>query len=143
MKLLVLISLFNIFGSYVALDESEKVAKAIQEFTKAVVDEDTAKFSTLLSDDLVFGHSNGNIQDKEAFIAEIVSRNPLDYLSVDVENQEITISGKVAVVTHIYLATAENSAKEKVNIRIGNMMIWVKDKSNWKLLARQAYRLPQ
>jgi ketosteroid isomerase-like protein len=143
MKILVLISLFNLLGFYAAFDESEKVAKAVQEFTKAVVDADESKFSTLLSEDLVFGHSNGNVQDKKAFIAEIVSRNPFDYLTVDVENQEITISGNVAVVTHIYVATAQNDAKEKVNIRIGNMMIWVKNKSSWKLLARQAYRLPQ
>ncbi|SMD45618.1 protein of unknown function [Aquiflexum balticum DSM 16537] len=143
MKILVLISFFNLLGFYAAFDESEKVAKAVQEFTKAVVDADESKFSTLLSDNLVFGHSNGNVQDKKAFIAEIISRNPLDYLTVEVENQKITISGNVAVVTHIYVATAENNAKEKVNIRIGNMMIWEKDKSNWKLLARQAYRLPQ
>jgi ketosteroid isomerase-like protein len=143
MKILVLISLFNLLGFYTAFDESEKVAKAVQEFTKAVVDADESKFSTLLSEDLVFGHSNGTVQDKKAFIAEIVSLTPFDYLTVNVENQEITISGNVAVVTHIYVATAENKAKEKVNIRIGNMMIWVKNKSSWKLLARQAYRLPQ
>jgi len=130
-------------GFYTAFDETEKVAQAVREFTKAVVDADESKFSTLLSEDLVFGHSNGYVQDKRAFIAEIVSLTPFDYLTVDVENQEITISGNVAVVTHIYVATAENKAKEKVNIRIGNMMIWVKSKASWKLLARQAYRLPQ
>ena len=142
MKILVLISLFSFIGSYAVSNEMEKVAQAVQEFTKAVVDADESKFSTLLSEDLVFGHSNGTVQDKEAFIAEIVSLTPFDYLTVDVENQEIIISGNVAVVTHIYVATAENKAKEKVNIRIGNMMIWVKNKSSWKLLARQAYRLP-
>jgi ketosteroid isomerase-like protein len=130
-------------GFYTAFDETEKVAQAVREFTKAVVDADESKFSTLLSEDLVFGHSNSYVQDKRAFIAEIVSLTPFDYLTVDVENQEITISGNVAVVTHIYVATAENKAKEKVNIRIGNMMIWVKSKASWKLLARQAYRLPQ
>ena len=142
MKILVLISLFSFIGSYAVSNETEKVAQAVREFTKAVVDADESKFSTLLSEDLVFGHSNGTVQDKKAFIAEIVSLTPFDYLTVDVENQEIIISGNVAVVTHIYVATAENKAKEKVNIRIGNMMIWVKSKSSWKLLARQAYRLP-
>jgi ketosteroid isomerase-like protein len=141
--LLLLIILFNFNGFTAAIDEKAKVSQAVQEFAKAVVEADESKFLKLLSDDLVYGHSNGAVQDKNAFIAEIISLTPFDYLTVDVENQEITISGNVAVVTHIYVATAENKAKEKVNIRIGNMMVWVKNKSSWKLLSRQAYRLPQ
>jgi ketosteroid isomerase-like protein len=143
MKTLLLISFFYFLGTHTAIDEKDKVAQAVQEFAKAVVDADESKFSALLSDDLVYGHSNGAVQDKKAFIKEIVSLTPFNYLTVNVENQEITISGNVAVVTHIYVATAENTAKEKTNIRIGNMMVWVKNKSNWRLLSRQAYRLPQ
>lgn len=143
MKTLILLSIVFFIGFSSAIDDKDKVNQAVQEFAKAVVEADESKFSKLLSDDLVYGHSNGTVQDKKAFIAEIVSLTPFDYLTVDVENQEITISGNVAVVTHIYVATAENKAKEKVNIRIGNMMVWVKNKSTWKLLSRQAYRLPQ
>lgn len=143
MKTLLLVSLFYVVGFFSIADEKEKVNQAVQEFAKAVVDADESKFAKILSDDLVYGHSNGAVQDKKAFIAEIVSLTPFDYLSVNVENQEVTISGNVAVVTHVYVATAENKAKEKVNIRIGNMMVWVKNKSTWKLLSRQAYRLPQ
>lgn len=143
MKTLILLSIVFFIGFSSAIDDKDKVNQAVQEFAKAVVEADESKFSKLLSDDLVYGHSNGTVQDKKAFIAEIVSLTPFDYLTVDVENQEITISGNVAVVTHIYVATAENKAKEKTNIRIGNMMVWVKNKSTWKLLSRQAYRLPQ
>jgi ketosteroid isomerase-like protein len=143
MKTLILLSIVFFIGFSSAIDDKDKVNQAVQEFAKAIVEADESKFSKLLSDDLVYGHSNGTVQDKKAFIAEIVSLTPFDYLTVDVENQEITISGNVAVVTHIYVATAENKAKEKVNIRIGNMMVWVKNKSTWKLLSRQAYRLPQ
>ncbi|WP_194973179.1 nuclear transport factor 2 family protein [Aquiflexum lacus] len=143
MKTLLILSLFYFLGFSSMVDEKEKVSQAVQEFAKAVVEADESKFLKLLSDDLVYGHSNGSVQDKNAFIAEIISLTPFDYLAVDVENQEITISGNVAVVTHIYVATAENKAMEKVNIRIGNMMVWVKSKSTWKLLSRQAYRLPQ
>jgi ketosteroid isomerase-like protein len=143
MKAFILLSIVYFIGFSSAIDDKAKVNQAVQEFAKAVVEADESKFSKLLSDDLVYGHSNGTVQDKKAFVAEIVSLTPFDYLTVDVENQEITISGNVAVVTHIYVATAENKAKEKVNIRIGNMMVWVKNKSTWKLLSRQAYRLPQ
>jgi ketosteroid isomerase-like protein len=143
MKAFILLSIVYFIGFSSAIDDKAKVNQAVQEFAKAVVEADESKFSKLLSDDLVYGHSNGTVQDKKAFVAEIVSLNPFDYLTVEVENQEITISGNVAVVTHIYVATAENKAKEKVNIRIGNMMVWVKNKSTWKLLSRQAYRLPQ
>ncbi len=121
--------------------EKEEVAKAVNEFTQAVVNADEAKFNALLSEDLVFGHSNGSVQDKKAFIQEIVSLKPFDYQSVEVHEQEIQISGKVGVVRHIYAAKAKNQSNQTVDIRIGVMMVWVKNKSKWQLLSRQAYKL--
>jgi ketosteroid isomerase-like protein len=119
----------------------EEVEKAVAEFTKAVVEADKAKFENILSKDLVYGHSNGAVQDKPEFIEEIISLTPFDYLSVNVSDQTIKVSGNVAVVRHIYVAQAKNRAGDIVDIRIGNMMVWVKNGKDWKLLSRQAYRL--
>jgi len=44
MKILVLISLFSFMGVFAAFDEKVKVAQAVQEFTKAIVDGDESKF---------------------------------------------------------------------------------------------------
>ena len=142
MKHLIFLSLFYLFCSFSnPISDNEGVEKAVAEFTKAVVEADKAKFENLLSKDLVYGHSNGAVQNKQEFIEEIISLTPFDYLSVNVNDQTIKISGNVAVVRHIYVAQAKNRTGDIVDIRIGNMMVWVKNGKDWKLLSRQAYRL--
>jgi ketosteroid isomerase-like protein len=142
MKHLIFLSLFFLFCSFSnPISDMEEVEKAVAEFTKAVVEADKAKFETILSKDLVYGHSNGAVQDKQEFIEEIISLTPFDYLSVNVNDQTIKVSGNVAVVRHIYVAQAKNNNGDIVDIRIGNMMVWVKNGKDWKLLSRQAYRL--
>jgi ketosteroid isomerase-like protein len=142
MKHLILLSLlFILFSFSNPINEIQEVEKAITQFAKAVVDADRSKFEELLSEDLVYGHSSGAVQNKGEFIEEIISLTPFDYLSVNVYDQTIKIAENIAVVRHIYAAQAKNRAGEVVDIRIGNMMVWVKDKKNWKLLSRQAYKL--
>jgi ketosteroid isomerase-like protein len=144
MKHLIFLSLFyflSILSHPVFLNDIEEVEQAVKEFVKAVVEADKAKFNKVLSDDLVYGHSNGAVQNKEEFINEIISLTPFDYISVNTSEQTINISGNIAVVRHIYAAKAKNRSGEMVDIRIGNMMVWVKHDKDWKLLSRQAYRL--
>ena len=142
MKQLVFLSLFYLFCSFSnPISDIEEVEKAVAEFTKAVVEADKANFENLLSKDLVYGHSNGAVQNKQEFIEEIISLTPFDYHSAKVNDQTIKISGNAAVVRHIYAARAKNRAGDIGDIRIGNMLVWVKNGKDWKLLSRQAYRL--
>lgn len=142
MKQLILLSLFCFLCSFSnPINDIEVIENAISEFAKAVVEADRSKFDELLSEDLVYGHSSGAVQNKLEFIEEIISLTPFDYLSVNVHDQTIHVSENIAIVRHIYAARAKNRSGEVVDIRIGNMMVWVKDKKNWKLLSRQAYKL--
>jgi ketosteroid isomerase-like protein len=144
MKHLIFLSLFYFLGILsqpVFFNDIEEVEQVIKEFTKAVVEADQAKFNRILSDDLVYGHSNGAVQNKQEFIDEIISLTPFDYISVNTSEQTINITKNIAIVRHIYSAQAKNRSGEMVDIRIGNMMVWVKHDKNWKLLSRQAYRL--
>jgi len=66
---------------------------------------------------------------------------PIHYVSIDTADQTIKMSGKVAVVRHIFSAeTSANGTPGK--LRIGNTLIFQKQHGKWKLLARQAYKLP-
>jgi ketosteroid isomerase-like protein len=117
-----------------------EVSEAVETFKKGVVDADKNLLESVTAENLVYGHSSGKVQNKAEFVAEIVSSQPLDYTSVDISEQTITVSGDVAVVRHIYSAeTLSNGTPGK--LKIGNMMIWQKQQRKWKLLARQAYKL--
>jgi len=144
MKHLLFISLFYFLGILsdpILFSDIEEVEQAVKNFTKAVVEADKSKFEKILSEDLVYGHSNGAVQNKEEFIDEIISLTPFDYITVNTTEQTINISKNIAIVRHIYSAQAKNRSGEMVDIRIGNMMVWVKHNKDWKLLSRQAYRL--
>ncbi len=120
--------------------EVKEVASAIEVFKKGVISADESLLKSITADELVYGHSSGKVQDRTEFIAEIVSKLPA-YLSIDMTDQTIRISANTAVVRHIYSAETMNNGTPG-HVKIGNMMIWQKQHGKWKLLARQAYKLP-
>ena len=120
--------------------EQERLLLAVSELNQAMVNRDKETLSLRTMEELSYGHSNGKIENKKAFIDEIISGD-FDFISTDTENQSVFFSGEnIAVVRHIFIIEALNKG-EKVHIRIGNMMVLKKLQNQWRLLARQAYKL--
>jgi ketosteroid isomerase-like protein len=65
---------------------------------------------------------------------------PFDYQSIQQEESSIIVSGKVALARHIFVTHALNNGLP-VDVRIGNLLTFQKQKGQWKLLGRQAYKL--
>jgi hypothetical protein len=121
-------------------DEKAAVLMAVSQLNQAMVDREKATLELITMEELSYGHSGGKIETKKAFIDDIV-QGDFDFIATDTENQTVFFSGDdTAVVRHIFLIEAVNKG-ERVNIRIGNMMVFKKHQSQWKLLARQAYKL--
>ena len=119
----------------------EEVQQAVFIFNKAMVNPTVELMKGLCAEELTYGHSSGLIQNKAEFIDDIVN-GPFDFISLEAPEQTIHISGNTAIVRHIFLAKGTN-AGEPVDVRIGNMQLYQKDKDGkLKLLARQAYKLP-
>ena len=147
-RTIIVLLFFNGFGAFSqtapelnsAKDDTEVVISVVSAFNQAMIDRDKATLESLTMDELSYGHSSGKIENKEAFINEIINGD-FDFISTDTENQMVFLSDEsTAVVRHIFLIEALNKGEE-VSIRIGNMMIFKKDQNQWKLLARQAYKL--
>ena len=121
-------------------DEEALVLLAVSELNQAMVNRDRATLELRTLEELSYGHSGGKIEDKQAFINGIIYGD-FDFVSTATENQTVFFSGKnTAVVRHIFVIEAINKG-EKVNLRIGNMMVFKKQQNQWRLLARQAYKL--
>ena len=121
-------------------DQEKEVAIAVEKFKTGIIDADRALLEDLFADNLIYGHSGGNVQNKAECIEEIVSLQPNDYLTIDLADQTIMVSGETAVVRHIYSSDFTSNG-EPSSLRIGNVLIWQKQDGKWKLLARQAYKL--
>jgi len=135
-----LIVLLMIITSIQAQTKNEvRVAQKVKDLNSAIVARDSAALAEISMDELTFGHSGGIIQDKEAFIKAILN-GPTFFKSIDPEGQTIKVSSKHAIVRHIVVASATREGNP-VPLRFGNVMVWYKKHGQWKLLARQGYKL--
>ena len=119
--------------------EETKVAEAVTALNKATIDADKNMLESLTAEDLSYGHSGGKVENKTQFITALVS-GTVDFISIDITDQKITVAGKNAIVRNIYAAKLTNEGKP-VELKIGTLMVWQKIKGKWKLLARQGYKL--
>ena len=117
------------------------VATAVDRLMKGITDADENILNSITADELVYGHSSGKVQNKSEFIAEILSGQPLGYISIELLDQTIRIAGDAAVVRHIFTSETMNTDGEQGKLKIGVMQIWQLQKGEWKLLARQAYKM--
>ena len=122
----------------VSADE-EAVASAVEALRKAMVDADKAHLAALVSDQLSYGHSSGQVQDKADFIEVIASKKTI-YKSIALSEHKNAVAGNNAIARHIFAAEVESGGKPS-SPRIGVMQVWVKQDGAWKLLARQAFKL--
>lgn len=125
---------------FISNSEAE-VSTAVEKLFKAMEAGDQTQLEHLLSEDLSYGHSSGIVQDKAAFIEEVVSRKPLHLKNIEGKDQTITISSDVAIVRHNFVANGINASGQSTPISIGNCMVWVKKDGSWILLVRQAFKL--
>ncbi|MCQ4257855.1 nuclear transport factor 2 family protein [Stutzerimonas stutzeri] len=140
-KLTLVMGFLCLFTGYVAAapaDESE-VATAVDKLTQAMLHKDIDQLEKLTAENLTYGHSSGNIQDKKAFISDIETGKSA-FKELKMLNQKITLSGDVAMVRHHFSAQAISKEKGIVPTEIENFQIWQKQDGQWLLIGRQAFR---
>jgi ketosteroid isomerase-like protein len=94
----------------------------------------------LTADKLSYGHSTGLVENKSEFEKNILS-GTVKFSSIDNSNQSIEITDNVAIVRNITAIKGTNKGVP-LDLKIGILMIWQKQGADWKLLARQGYKLP-
>ena len=136
-----LIMLTGIVNTTMAQSKDESaVAAAVESLKKAMIDADKAGLQKLTADQLSYGHSSGKVEDKATFIENIVSGKS-DFLSIDLTDQTIAVSGDAAIVRHTLSANTNDSGIPGT-VKLNILLIWQKQKGEWKLLARQAVKVP-
>lgn len=137
-SLYILITLFS-FSVFAQTKSEKQVAVASEQLRKAMVDGDRVVLETLAAEKLSYGHSGGHIDDKKEFVEKIASGNS-DFLSIDITEQSVSISGKTAIVRHILTAKTHDKGKDVADVHLRVILVWQKQAGKWKLLARQAVK---
>jgi hypothetical protein len=113
------------------------VRQAVEAFRKAMLGNDRAQLEALTAAQLSYGHSGGKVQNKAEFIEGAIASH---WKSIGVSDETTSVVGSNAVSRFIF--TGENESGGKVNaVKIGVLMVWLKQDGNWKLLARQAVKV--
>lgn len=122
-----------------AQNGDQGVAQAVEKLRKLMIDPDKAGLEAIASDRLSYGHSSGKIEDKAAFV-EALTSGASDFKSIELTDQTITVVDNTALVRH--KLTGETIDKGNTGqVKIGVLLVWVKQKNDWKLLARQAVKV--
>lgn len=116
------------------------VNAAVEALTKAMLQADRDALERLVADQLSYGHSSGLVESKAQFVDVIANRKTL-YKSITLSEPSTVMAGDNAIVRHIFSNTTETGGKV-ASISVGILQVWQRQAGNWKLLARQAFRLP-
>ncbi|AEV97124.1 DUF4440 domain-containing protein [Niastella koreensis] len=139
-RLIYLFVLTSVMNVAMAQNKEEAaVTAAIEKLKKAMIDGDKAGLTNITADQLSYGHSSGKVEDKATFVDNIVSGKS-DFVTIDLTNQTIAISGDAAIVRHTLSATT-NDGGNPGSVKLNILLIWQKQKGQWKLLARQAVKV--
>jgi ketosteroid isomerase-like protein len=101
---------------------------------------DKAQLEALTAPQLSYGHSAGRIENQKEYVDNLMARNSV-FRFINLSDQTVAVVGNDAVVRHLMTAETQNQAGQVTPVRIGVLQVWQKQGADWKLLARQAYRL--
>jgi hypothetical protein len=120
-------------------DDETALSQAVDELRKAIFSADKAKLTALAADQLSYGHSDGRVQNKAEFIDGVVNRKPT-VKSLEFPELKTGVSGDAGWARHLFVQTSELDGKT-TDIKLGTLEVWQKQGGDWKLLARQGFKL--
>jgi len=143
MKMILSLLLFCFVSTTLLLAQTadeKAVSAAVEKFRVAMVASDKATLESMTADELSYGHSNGLIEDKAAFVDQFVTGKS-DFVTIVLSDQTIRIVNDAAIVRH-HLTGDTNNNKVPGKVDLVVLTVWQKQKGQWKLLARQAAKIP-
>lgn len=129
-----------IFGANAAFAQKESVENAVNLLTKLMISPDSSALDKLVLKNLSYGHSSGKVQTKEEFLHSLLSGES-DFVDISLTDQRVVVQNNTALVRHT-LTAKTNDKNVPGNVKLYILLIWSKEKAGWKLLGRQAVKVP-
>ena len=126
-------------SSFAESAEEAAVDKAVETLRKALLEKDRAQLEQLTAAQLSYGHSSGRVETKSQFVSGYVT-SKATYKWITFPELTIAVVGDTAIARHLYEFESETDGKT-ANVKIGALQVWQKQNGDWKLLARQGFKL--
>ena len=119
----------------------KEVTAAIEQLRNAMISADGIQLDQLASHELTYGHSGGQMQNKQEFISSFTSGESV-FVDIEISNQTVRVIGNTAIVRHILSAATNDKGKGPGSVKISILLVWIKNEEQiWQLVARQAVRV--
>ena len=124
-----------------AQTDEQQVLQRVKQLNDAIfIAKDSVALEGLLADKVSYGHSTGKIENRQEMIHGAIS-NTGSYSNLAMEELTVFFENKTAIVRHVLKATAIDKDGKLSPLHIAILQVWVKQKKQWKLTARQAVKL--
>jgi len=137
---LILFLILAIAGKAQSKDEKELTAKTYLLSHTIFGTKDSLTLEKLAAKTVSYGHSHGNLQTREEMIKGVV-HNQSNYTDTAVSNIKIFIQDKTAIVRYLFKAKENKKDGSVTDLDFSMMLVWIKEKGQWKLMGRQAVSL--
>jgi len=121
--------------------DTQSLAAALEAMRVAMQTANRAALTALAADNLIYAHSSGKTQNKAEFVEGIAGGDSV-FVTLSFTDIAMKITGDTAIVTHKLAADTNDRGKGPGKANIGVMLVFQKQAGVWKLLARQAYKIP-
>jgi hypothetical protein len=135
----VLLVLFSTLAFAANRDETA-VRSADQRRVQATISGNIAELEKLLSDELIYAHADGRVQNKAQYITALATSQmkylafePQDVTFQAVDMDAATLSGRARL-------TVEASGRQ-VSFTLRFLAVWRREEGHWRLLAYQSCQL--
>lgn len=119
--------------------DEEAIKANIEAFRKANLAQDKAAFEAMLSEKLVYGHSDGRLESKAEFIAAVMARKA-KLKELKFPDIKVRVNGNNATVRHLWESESELDGKTTVT-KIDVTQVWQKQADGkWLLASRLSFR---
>ncbi len=125
-----------------AQDNKDQVLLKARQLNEAVfVKKDSSFLSGLFLEKLTYGHSSGKVENRKDALHNII-HNTSVYENVQLSGEEAWLKNKTAVTRYLLTATEKKADGSSSPLKLHIVLVWAKEKKDWKLLSRQAVRVP-
>ncbi len=128
-----------VFAVNLAMAQNVKIEAAVEKLKNLMIQPDSSALDKLILSNLSYGHSSGKVETKQQFMHSLLSGNS-DFVEINLTDQTIVIQNKTALVRHT-LNAKTNDKNIPGSVKLNILLIWSKEKTEWKLLGRQAVKV--
>jgi hypothetical protein len=117
----------------------QSIEAQVEILRQNMLNPNVSTLNLILSSDLVYGHSNGHLEDKATFIDNLTN-GTYDFTEISCTDQSIKLSKHIAVVRHTLKAkTNDKGIPAEINLKI--LLVWKKEGKTWQLWERQSAKI--